>query len=479
MPRPWDRLSPRDQVRLQESLLRSLVRDYLYPFSPFYRRLFDEQGIKPKSIRRLQDLEALPIVQRTDFEPTAADAWRPFRAMLRPDEESLSRWAHRDVLRRVARERLFHGDLAAERLLAEEFKPVHLHVPEVGPVVGYTMRDLSGLSQAGARSLAVLGAGRTDVLVSALPYGPNLPFWHTHYAAQGSGMAAMHLGAGETVRPAQTAYWMAQTGTTVLVANPAYAEGLLRGAEPAAFARLRVLALWATGGMQGARERFTTRLRTSGAPDAMVSTLFGIPEARVAWAECPTPPGNPEASNGYHTYPDLEYLEVVDPATGQLVDEGQPGELIYTSLDWRGSVLLRYRTGVALRRGLVYDPCPGCGRTVPRILPDVSFLDWHARVVGSRGEVRVDLADVLPVLWGAPAVPLWQVEVLRGAGPGGTDLAYAHLGGALREDAEFLQKQLAPYGVRVRLVPLKELGRRMGLGTERPEQRVVIRPPER
>lgn len=476
MARPWDRTHPRDYLRLQELLLRNQVRRFLYPFSPFYRRLFDEHGIRPDRIRRLGDLQQVPLVSREDFDPRPDDASRPFRAMLRPDERSLKRWAHRSILRRVAREKLLRGDESAERLLAEEFKPIHLHPPHPGgPLLGYTMRDLSALSQAGARSMAVMGVSRQDVLVNTLPFAPALPFWHVHYAAQGAGMAAFHLGAGETVRPAEVAAWMARVGASALVSQPGYAEGFLRGAAPAAFSRLRVLALWALGGMGAARERFTTRLRAGGAPDAVVTTLLGIPEARVAWAECPPPPGQPEASNGYHTSPDLELLEVVDDE-GRVVGDGEPGEIVYTGLDWRGSALLRYRTGVVARRGITLAPCPGCRRTVPRILPDLSLTEWRARVAGPRGELSVDLADVFPVLWSAGAVPLWQVEVVRGGGPGGTDAVRAYLGGVSEGESDELRSRLAPLGVRCRTVAMRDLSRRMGLGRERPEERVVIRP---
>ncbi|HUG88739.1 MAG TPA: hypothetical protein VMP42_08220 [Actinomycetota bacterium] len=476
MARPWDRLPPKDQARLQAALLHDLLTRYVYPFSPFYRRLFDQRGIKPGGIKRLRDLERVPMVSRWDFAATEEDRWRPFRAMLRPDERSLKRWAHRRTLRRVALEKLLRGDLAAERLLAEEFKPVHLHVPDrAGPVMGYTMRDLSALSQAGARSLVVMGADRSDVLVSTLPYGPTLPFWHVHYAAQGGGLASLHLGAGESVRPARAAHWMHRAAASILASQPGYAEGLLRGAPPETFARLRVLALWGQGGMQGARERFTARLRAGGAPDAYVVSMLGIPEARVAWAECPPPANRPEASHGYHTYPDLEYLQVIDPSSGKVQDEERGGELVYTSLDWRGSVLIRYRTGVMAKRGITTKPCPGCGRTVPRILPELSFTDWLVRTVGSQGEVRVDLAEVLPVLWEARGVPLWQIEVARGAGPDRTDLVTAYLGGASERDVPTIETALRPFGVRARSVPLQDLGRRMGMGTERLEERVVIR----
>ena len=475
MARAWDRLDPRAAARMQEMLLASFVRRFLYPFSPFYRKLFDEHGINPKQIKGLRDLERIPLVSAKDFDSLPEDQWRPFRALLRPDERTLKRSAHRRLLRRVAREKLFHGDQAAERLLAEEFKPVHLQLPDgSGPVTGYTMRDLSAMSQGAARSMAVAGAKRSDVMVSTLPFGPNLPFWHGYYGALGTGMSALHLGGGAVVRPAQAASWMERVSATVMLSQPGYAEGLLRGAPPSSLSTLRLLLLWAPAEMQGARERYLVRLRTGGAREATVATLLGIPEARVAWAECPISPTNPEASFGYHTYPDLELLEVVDEK-GARVEEGQGGELVYTSLDWRGSALLRYRTGLVARGGVTWERCPGCRRTLPRIVGGLSRVDWRTRIVGPRGEVTVDIADVIPILWRAAGVALWQLDVQKGGGEGGSDKVTAYLGGALPADAEDLRTNLEPYGIETRMVDFARFVRGMGVGLERAEVRVRVR----
>lgn len=472
MARTWDTLDRGEYVRLQETLLRDFVTRFLYPFSPFYRQHLDTHGIKPFQIRGVRDLQRIPPVSAQDFARSETDPWRPFRALLRPDEDRLKRWAHRVLLGRVARERLYRGDDAAERVVAEEFKPIHLlDSADGGPVVGYTLRDLSAMSQAGARALAVAGGARTSVLISTLPYGPHLPFWNMYYGALGAGMTAFHLGAGEAIRPSEVARQMARLGASMFVTQPAYAEGLLRGAPPSSFARLRTLGLWGIGGMAGARERFTTMLRTGGAPEAGVSTFLGIPEARAAWAECPPAPGQPEASFGYHTYPDLELLEVVD-GSGEPVPDGEPGELLYTSLDWRGSVLLRYRTGLFLRRGLTRAPCPGCGRTVPRIDPDISRLEWRTTVHTRKGDVLVDLADVMPALWRATGVPVWELEVTRDSREGRADTVVAYLGGAEQPQAREVQKALAPYGIRCKVLPFQQLSRRLGVGLERPEARV-------
>jgi phenylacetate-coenzyme A ligase PaaK-like adenylate-forming protein len=459
---------------MQEMLLQSFVRRFLYPFSPFYRELFDQHGIKPKHIKHLPDLEQVPLVSAKDFDSTHEDHWRPFRALLRPDEHSLKRSAHRRLLRSVAREKLFRGDEAAERLLAEEFKPVHMHLPDgTGPLTGYTIRDLSALAQGGARALAVAGARRSDVMVSTLPFGPSLPFWHGYYGAIGLGMSAFHLGGGAVVRPGQTAQWMERVAATVLLSQPGYAEGLLRGAPPSTLSTLRLLLLWAPAEMQGARERYLVRLRTGGAPDATVSTLLGIPEARVAWAECPVSPDKPEVSFGYHTYPDLELLEVVDDQ-GRSVGEGEGGELVYTSLDWRGSALLRFRTGIVARRGITWERCPGCRRTVPRIVADLSRPEWRTKVLGPRGEVTVDIADVIPILWRATGVALWQLDIQKGAGREGTDIVTALLAGALPGDAQALRQALEPYGVGTRIVDFAQFTRRLGVGLERSEERVRV-----
>lgn len=460
---------------MQEMLLRSFVQRFLYPFSPFYRKLFDDNDVNPRQIKGLRDLERIPLVSAKDFDTAPEDQWRPFRALLRPDERTLRRSAHRRLLRQVAKEKLFRGDEAAEALLAEEFKPVHLHLPDgSGPVAGYTMRDLSGMSQGAARAMAVAGAKRSDVMVSTLPFGPHLPFWHGYYGAIGAGMSAFHLGGGAVIRPAQAALWMERISATVMLSQPGYAEGLLRGAPPSTLASLRLLLLWAPTEMQGARERYLVRLRTGGATEATVSTILGVPEARVAWAECPISPSNPEISFGYHTYPDLELLEVVNDR-GVPLDEGEPGELVYSSLDWRGSALLRFRTGILARRGITWERCPGCRRTVPRIVGDLSRVEWRTRILGPKGEVAVDLADVIPILWRAAGVAIWQIDIQKGGGERGTDKVTAYLGGALPGDAEELRRNLEPYGIETRIVDFARFVRGMGVGLERPEVRVRVR----
>ena len=107
-------------------------------------------------------------------------------------------------------------------------------------------------------------------------------------------------------------------------------------------------------------------LNAQGARNVYIFGTYGFTEARTAWAECPT---ENHLSSGYHLYPDKEIFEIIDPATGEVKDDDEDGELVYTSLDSRASVMLRYRTGDIVKGGITHEPCPYCGRhDTPAIL---------------------------------------------------------------------------------------------------------------
>lgn len=131
----------------------------------------------------------------------------------------------------------------------------------------------------------------------------------------------------------------------------------------------------------------------------------------MAYSECPTPH---DASSGYHTYPDLCVFEVVDPVSGEPVREGEKGELVYTPLDGRGTTVLRYRTGDLAVGGMQTEPCPWCGRTVPRIHSDLRRVsDQRALNLTKIRGTLVDLSAMGTLLSGLPDVLEWQVAIAK------------------------------------------------------------------
>jgi len=122
----------------------------------------------------------------------------------------------------------------------------------------------------------------------------------------------------------------------------------------------------------------------------------------------------PAAQSGYHLYPDLGIVEIVDPKTGQPVPNGQPGEIVFTPLAARGTVVLRYRTGDCTDGGLTYEQCPVCRRVVPRLFGNISRTSEirEMKLDKIKGTL-VDFNELEHVLDDVPQVGAWQLELRK------------------------------------------------------------------
>jgi phenylacetate-coenzyme A ligase PaaK-like adenylate-forming protein len=141
-----------------------------------------------------------------------------------------------------------------------------------------------------------------------------------------------------------------------------------------------------------------------------------------------------EAPSGYHLYPDMGIFEIIDPKTGVTVPDGESGELVFTPLDHRGSVVLRYRTGDIIEGGLVYESCPHCHRTLPRLVGKISRnSEVRSMQIDKLKGTLVDFNELEHVLDDAPQH--WCVAVRdsqggrRPHGTGRAHLARAQTGG--------------------------------------------------
>ena len=119
-------------------------------------------------------------------------------------------------------------------------------------------------------------------------------------------------------------------------------------------------------------------------------------------------------SAGYHSYPDLEVVQVVDPETGESAARVDGGELVLTQLGFRGSALLRWRTGDLLTGPPTTEPCPGCGRRVSRVPDPVLRGALVARLDADAAAPTLDLRAVSGALVGRGDVTDWRVEVVAG-----------------------------------------------------------------
>jgi phenylacetate-coenzyme A ligase PaaK-like adenylate-forming protein len=210
-------------------------------------------------------------------------------------------------------------------------------------------------------------------------------------------------------------------------------------------------------------------------------STYGFTEAKIAWTEC-MPEGGSEPS-GYHVYPDLTFIEIIDPETGERVPDGQPGEIVCTPLDARGTVVIRYRTGDLIEGGLVHEACPCCGRTCPRLVGKISRVSDIRRLnIGKLKGTLVDFNALENLLDDTEGLGAWQIELKkRNDDPLESDLVLVHAAPSNGTNRDTLKKRIANrFGQAVEFAPndilfhsWDEIREMQGVGRELKEQRVV------
>ncbi len=416
----WQQLPEAEIRRLQAEKLRQYLRTVVVPFSPHYRELFREQNLDADSIRTLDDLQRLPFTKKTDLLPTPEHPERFKEFILTPDAKVLARQP-KTILRAV-----LHGRKAVEAELSAEFRPVSMFFTtgrsaEPLPFL-LTRHDLGNLTSASRRLMEVCGARPEFRMLNAFPFAPHLAFWFTYYAGVSFGALTVSTGGGKVLGTEGNLRLMRKLNPDALIGVPTFIYHLLQQAaeEKVSCKNLKRIVLGGEKTSDGLRRKLRDMAAGLGARNVDVLATYGFTESKLAWAECPFP--HDLEPGGYHLYPDLGIIEIVDPKTGRAVPSGQPGEIVFTPLEARGTVVLRYRTGDFIDGGLVYEPCPHCGRTLPRLVGKISraseIKEMHLDKL--KGTL-VDFNQLEHVLDDAPHIGAWQLE-LRKAGNDPFDL---------------------------------------------------------
>lgn len=408
----WAQLPEQAVRRLQEAKLRDYLRRVVLPFSPHYRAMFEQLGLTADSIRTVDDLRRLPFTSKADLINTPEHPARSREFILSPDP---------DVLRRrpgTILRALLHGRARVKEELEREFRPI-LMTSTTGrsadPVPFlYTRHDLDNLALAGRRLFEVCGAQREMKLMNLFPHAPHLAFWQTHYGGTEFGALVVSTGGGKCLGTDGHLRMMRKFKPDVLIGMPTFVYHVFQQAVEEGL-RCENLCRVVLGGERvadGLRRKLTHLASAMGARRFDIVATYGFTEAKVAWGQCPGAPS--EAASGYHLYPDLGLFEVVDPKTGEPLPPGVPGELVYTPLDARGSVVLRYRTGDIIDGGQVFEPCPGCGRVVPRLVGSIrrSTEVRELRLDKIKGTL-VDFNQLEHVLDDAETIGAWQLELRK------------------------------------------------------------------
>jgi len=477
----WQDLPEKVIRQLQAEKLRHYLRQVVLPFSAHYRELFRQHGIAADSIRSLDDLQRLPFSSKLDLLNTPEHPQRAREFLLIPDQSVL---AHRPatILRALCqgRERVKNGFEA-------EYRPIFMTSTtgrSTDPIPFlFTQHDLNNLQVTGKRLFEICCAQREMRLMNLFPYAPHLAFWQTHYGGAAFGVFTASTGGGKVMGTDGNLRLMGKIKPDVLIGMPTFIYHVLHQAVERGmrFENLRRIVLGGEKVPDGMRRKLAHLAAALGADETDIVATYGFTEAKMAWGECPGE--GDEAPGSYHLYPDLGLFEVINPKTGEALPPGHSGELVFTPLDARGTVVLRYRTGDFIDGGLVYEPCPRCGRKTPRLVGNISRSSEvkEMRLDKIKGTL-VDFNQLEHVLDDAEHIGAWQLELRkRNNDPLEIDelVLHVHKTDGVREDKlvrdlnnRFVAKtEILPN--RIVFHDAEEMRELQGVGVQLKEQKIV------
>jgi phenylacetate-CoA ligase len=315
--REYETMSRKALKKLQDERLCNLVKR-VYKNVPFYKAKMDAAGIKPTAIKRLEDLHKLPFTTKDEM---------------------------RDVYP--------YGLLAVKQ---KEIVEIHTSSGTTGkPVVdAYTRNDIEVWKEVMARTLSMGDTTANDVVQNAYGYGLFTGGLGVHYGSHKIGATILPISGGNTKRQLQI---MQDFKTTILTCTPSYSLYL---AEVAREEGIDLKKQGLKSGLFGA-EPWSENMRKEIEEKLFLKAIdiYGLTEIigpGVA-SEC-------EYQNMLHIFEDHFYPEIINPKTGEVVPDGEKGELVFTTLTKEGTPLIRYRT-----RDITYlDPSPcKCKRTQVRM----------------------------------------------------------------------------------------------------------------
>lgn len=302
---------------LQLERLQATVRHCMN--SPFYKKRFQEAGIKPEDIKTLDDLRRIPFTTKQDLRDTY-----PFGMASVP-------------LRECTRLHSSSGTTGTPT------------------VILHTRKDLEEWAAQVARNLWMVGLRPDDVFQNSSGYGMFTGGLGFQYGAERMGMLTVPAAAGNSVRQIK---FITDFGTTALHAVPSYVTRLhevMRSMDidPRRDTKLKVLAIGAEPHSEEQRRRIEDMMGVKAYNSFGMSEMCG---PGVGF-EC-------QEQNGLHFWEDYYIVEIVNPETLEPVPDGEIGELVLTTLCREAMPLLRYRTRDLTR--VLGRSCP-CGRNHVRI----------------------------------------------------------------------------------------------------------------
>ena len=318
---PWnpeESLSRQDLTKLQSERLQK-VCNRVYERVPFYKKKFDEKGVKPSDIKGVQDIVKLPFTKKSDLRDNY-----PYGLFAEP-------------LENIVRIHASSGTTG---------KPT---------VVAYNRNDINLWADVMARTFTCAGVTSKDVVQNAYGYGLFTGGLGAHYGAERVGASVIPISGGNTQKQILL---LQDFGSTAICCTPSFAlyiyDVICEMKINLDTIKLKVGLFGAEPWTEEMRREVQERLRIKAIDIYGLSEIIGPGVS----SECI------EAQDGLHLNEDHFYPEIINPETGEQLAYGQEGELVITSMSREAMPLIRYRTGDIT--SLNAEKCK-CGRTLVRM----------------------------------------------------------------------------------------------------------------
>ena len=311
---------PREKLKeLQFERLKWSIT-HAYNNNEFYRKTFDDAGFHPDKFKSIDDMKHVPFLMKQDMRDNS-----PYGLFATPMDK---------VVR------------------------IHSSSGTTGnaTVVGYTKNDIGVWSEVMARTIGAAGGSEKDIVQVAYGYGLFTGGLGAHYGAERLGATVIPISGGNTERQLML---IRDFGTTILACTPSYAINM---ADYVATkmpdydfrkTNLKAGVFGAEPWTENMRKEIETRLGIK------AYDIYGLSEVIGPGVSCEC-----SEQSGMHVFEDHFYVEVIDPETGEVLPEGERGEIVYTSLTKEACPVIRYRSRDITR---IYNDACKCGRTLVKM----------------------------------------------------------------------------------------------------------------
>lgn len=356
----YEKLNRKQYEELQlERLKRTVER--VYENVPFYRKKFDEIGVKPHHIKTLKDIRLLPFTTKDDLRENY-----PYGLFTVP-------------LSKIVRIHASSGTTG---------KPT---------VVGYTKHDMEVWTEVVARIVTAAGVREHDIAQIAFGYGLFTGAFGLHQGLERVGATVIPISSGNTEKQLMV---MQDFGSTVLVCTPSYALYMDEVANELGIDKSKIKLRLGLFGAEASTVEMRREIEKKWG-------LFATENYGLSEIIGPGVSGECEYREGLHINEDHFYPEIINPDTGEVLEEGETGELVLTTITKEGMPLIRYRTRDIT--SLIYEPCK-CGRTNVRMTSVKGRTDDMLIIRG----VNVFPSQIESVLMGIEGIgPHYQLVVTK------------------------------------------------------------------